>query len=364
MQKKRNSSMELLRIICMLLIIAHHYSVHGGYEIISYENISISRIFIQLISMFGRMSCTIFALMTGYFCIDGVNKQIEKKAIYLVAILTVYSITIWIFVYGLKLIPISFTQNIKSLFPILWGNWYVVYYVLFVMFVPFINSWIKTIKENEMRKLIVILIIVWCIIPTLTMPIATASGFGPIGFFFVSYLIGAYIKLYYFHNKNKNSVYLGIGVSMMIVMLLSVLLFDMLGYILKMDSFIVRATCYKEYNSIFAFLGAVYIFIYFVNLNYQNRYINRVAEAMVGVYIIHDNELLREYIWRVVSPNSQFIDFPYIHSVVKIVAVFVICLILDIVFTETIGKVIKRFIDRNYDKIKSKLFYKMGRYRK
>lgn len=68
--KERNSSFELLRIICIILIIAHHYSVHGGYDSFIYNNISFGTIFIQGLSMFGRASCSVFAMISGYFLIE------------------------------------------------------------------------------------------------------------------------------------------------------------------------------------------------------------------------------------------------------------------------------------------------------
>ena len=38
--KKRDSNIELLRIIAILLIIMYHYSVHGGYESFSYNTLT------------------------------------------------------------------------------------------------------------------------------------------------------------------------------------------------------------------------------------------------------------------------------------------------------------------------------------
>lgn len=77
-KKERNSSLELLRIICIILIIAHHYSYHGGYDGVTYENLSAGVIFIQIIGMFGRMACSIFALISGYFLINA-NKKITTE---------------------------------------------------------------------------------------------------------------------------------------------------------------------------------------------------------------------------------------------------------------------------------------------
>ena len=63
MEKKRNASLDLLKCICMILIIAHHYVVHGGYDGINIENFSKGRFFLQQVGMYGSLSCDVFALI-------------------------------------------------------------------------------------------------------------------------------------------------------------------------------------------------------------------------------------------------------------------------------------------------------------
>lgn len=67
--KERNSSIELLRIICMLLIIAHHYSIHTNFSQSSADMIIANRVFLQIFGSFGKVSCSIFALISGYYLV-------------------------------------------------------------------------------------------------------------------------------------------------------------------------------------------------------------------------------------------------------------------------------------------------------
>ncbi|MDY3871948.1 MAG: acyltransferase, partial [Roseburia lenta] len=71
--EKRNSSLDLLKIIGMLFIIAHHYYVHGGFAPVSVDNISKGRIFLEQVSMYGSWSCDLFALITGFYMIGSKN---------------------------------------------------------------------------------------------------------------------------------------------------------------------------------------------------------------------------------------------------------------------------------------------------
>ncbi len=61
----RKSNLELLRIICMIMIVAHHYVVHGT---IWYDNtMSLNKYFIQLYGAGGKISVYCFVLISGYF---------------------------------------------------------------------------------------------------------------------------------------------------------------------------------------------------------------------------------------------------------------------------------------------------------
>lgn len=66
--KQRNSSFELLRIVSMILIIAHHYSVHGGW-VYDYNILSTNKLFIDLLSIGGKLGVNCFVVITGFFLV-------------------------------------------------------------------------------------------------------------------------------------------------------------------------------------------------------------------------------------------------------------------------------------------------------
>ena len=77
--KERNSSFELLRIIAMIFIIFHHFSVHGGFAFLP-NDLSLNRVWIDFISMFGKVGVNLFVLISGYFLItkDGPLFDIKR----------------------------------------------------------------------------------------------------------------------------------------------------------------------------------------------------------------------------------------------------------------------------------------------
>ena len=69
--KKRDSNLELYRIITMILIVAHHYVVNSGLTDplgpIYQTPLSFPSIFLLLFGAWGKTGINCFVLITGYF---------------------------------------------------------------------------------------------------------------------------------------------------------------------------------------------------------------------------------------------------------------------------------------------------------
>ena len=70
-KKQRSSNLELYRIICMLMIVAHHFVVNSGLTadggiLDMYPN-SANTIFLRLFGAWGKTGINCFMLITGYF---------------------------------------------------------------------------------------------------------------------------------------------------------------------------------------------------------------------------------------------------------------------------------------------------------
>lgn len=67
-KRERNSNLEILRIISMLIIIAHHYVVCSGIMVnFDLNNLSAHTIFLQIFGSWGKTAINAFILISGYF---------------------------------------------------------------------------------------------------------------------------------------------------------------------------------------------------------------------------------------------------------------------------------------------------------
>jgi peptidoglycan/LPS O-acetylase OafA/YrhL len=78
--KIRNSSIELLRIIVMVMIVFSHFAVHGGFTS-SATVITFPRLWFNLMVMGGKLGVDVFVIISGYFLIDNDTGFFELRKI-------------------------------------------------------------------------------------------------------------------------------------------------------------------------------------------------------------------------------------------------------------------------------------------
>lgn len=349
MKNRRNSSIELLRIICMIGIIMHHFSVHGDFEIISSDNFSFNLVLVQIFSIYGKMACNIFILITGYFMIK--SDFNIKKFILLIVEMTFYSLTISIIFYFINPENVNIIDIVKSIFSVFYGNWFLVNYLIIYVLTPYINKMILSLDKINFKKFIYILIIVFSIIPTFA--INCKYEFNNFDIMIIMYIIGAYIRLYSENKKDKKYLY-----GMLLfngMLLLSVIFFDIVGLILNKNGIIKNATYFSKINSIITVGGAILTFLYFLNnINFNSKIINFFSSTTLGIYLIHDNKFVREFIWIDVFPNNEYINEQYFiwFIILKVLLIFLICSGIDKIRYYLIEKNIKKYIlDKKIEEI-------------
>lgn len=344
MEKKRNSSLDLLKIIAMILIIAHHYYVHGGFDAVNVGNISKGRVFLEQVSMYGSWSCDLFALITGFYmigtCEDG--KKRLRKIIKLLVEIYFYAILIFVILTYLGLATFSFTNILHVIFPILWGNWYIIAYLLFYLLVPYINPLLNQLSEKDYRKLLLIMFICWSVVPTLTQ-LYKSWEFSNVDFFVVMYAFGGYYRLHrYGKQKYANAWNAVIGLLCFGIAIGSVALCNYLGVHWQNDSLLGIAQYFIPLYSFVGMIWSLAWFAFFTNIQFYSRAVSFVAGSVFGIYMIHENDFLRPVLWTVWKPNSGYVNDPYAHFAMKVVLIFVGCLLVDIVRRILFRGVIRR----------------------
>lgn len=96
----RNSNLELLRIILMIMIIFHHFAVHGGFYY-EYQEFSFNHLWHYFLESGGKIATNTYILITGYFLVKDKCIFNLKKILKFYGELIFYSLTIFLYLFSL-----------------------------------------------------------------------------------------------------------------------------------------------------------------------------------------------------------------------------------------------------------------------
>ena len=81
---------------------------------------------------------------------------------------------------------------------------------------------------------------------------------------------------------------------------------------------------------------------------FYNKLINIISGSVLAVYLIHDNPLVRNYIWWTVSPNIHQIgsNHIFIHMAEKVLIIFILCTVIDLCRIWILEKPIEKLVKK------------------
>lgn len=359
---QRNSGIELLKIIGMVLIaICHAVPVYGEYNLISYVNINVCTTDISVIIMamfryLGAIGNVIFVVSSAWFLVD--SDKIRKEKVINI-ILNNFIVSLIFLVSLTKLgVNISEIDIKKALTPAITSfNWFVTCYLVLYLIHPLLNMTIEKLQQKELLKINIIFFIVYVIIGIYNNYAFFRSSL--LEMIIIYYNI-AYIKLYrksFCSDKKENIGYLIIGIVGLIT---EILIVNVIGLYTRKGNLYLM----KMYNMLNPFINIIIIttFNLLKNVNIRSKIINYISSLSLLFYIIHENSLFAYY----VRPKFYQLVFKYGHRIgwILIEAAFLIIfgIIGAIIYKETIGKIvkiisvkIKEFIEKSYRKIEERI---------
>lgn len=307
---KRNYSLDLLKIIAILMIVMFHYTYKG---IIYNQLTNFNKIIYSIVFHFGEIGVNLFMLITGYFLCkqEKINKN---KVIRFILDVYFYSILSIIIVICFK----KYVFSYQDLFPISFSYyWYITAYIIIYILSPYINKLIKSLTQKEYRNLLTILFIIFSVIPTF---VGFLQG-DTEGFYFYNrfvwliymYLIGSYICLY----KDKlnilklttlNLVKKLFSLSIILILFIIFLFKLNIPILIPYDGIqLIKPYFMWQPNSILVFLVSTLIFLIFVKLNIKElKIIKLLSASTIGIYMLHEHHKFVSVLWYDILPVSKY----------------------------------------------------------
>ena len=296
---KRESNFEVMRTVAMFFIVVYHCLTHGvgssyGFNVtqpVSLLNLT----FADLLLVFSSISVNLYVLVSGYFLADLEFKPSRIVRTWVNAVF--YSVVITVLLMSLSLAPFSVVQIGKSFFPISTdAYWFVTQYIGLLILSPVLA---RLVRQLSYRHYVGLLIggAFLCLALVPDFPFGkrfhVAHGNSLWSFAYL-FMIAGFIR----HHLKR------VSMGKLVTVIVLVVLLTMAGeFLLGRENDGVHLYWFN-YNAL-PFVLSVLVFVFFRQLQIPETGIWRmmvsVAPYTFGVYLVHDQLMMREWLWKTLT---------------------------------------------------------------
>ena len=339
----RNARVEWLRVLCMLSVVAYHYSIWGFYseELAQTGN----KIFIDLISMPLWTSLQLFILISGYYMCE--QRFTLKKLLNLMGTVWFYTLSGLLIQFFIDPQALSGALIRRALFPITTQYyWFISFYVALMLCSPFLNALIHRLDQRQHTLLCLLAILLCYGIPIV---LDGLSG-GTLSVFLTLYLCAAYIRRYAKPDRRTSrrclllallllgayAAFLGLRDAHFIqrgetdAILNSTVIFWTPNSLIPIAPALLLLCCVATAEPVCGGLGA------------------RLGKLIIGVYLFQSNEVVSRYLWQDILHIRDYTGSPrlFLHTIGSVAAIFLAGLLVEYLRQISFGRLWSRLVER------------------
>lgn len=291
---KRDSGIDLLRLFSMGLIVLHHLLSHGGL-LFAFPVFSASGMAMHLLNAFARCAVNTYALISGYVM---VHSRFRPSRLIGLWLQVVFYGVIAVLCLPLMGPDLSATPSdwLHALMPVTHDHyWYFTCYAVIFCLSPALNLLLHRMTRKQAGGLALALVGLFSLLPALTAgdPFQLQNGYH-FGWLLILYLLGGMLRIYGFGTlgKTRNA-------------LLCITICSLLAWISRLVFLAAGLQQLQEvllyYTAPTLLLSAVALLALFQGKRLP-KWLGKAAAVLsplsFGVYLIHDNPLVREHLLR------------------------------------------------------------------
>lgn len=357
---QRNSSIELLRIIAMLMILSHHFILHNKSPLLTFPLTPAREIFSFFFLSGGKIGVVIFFSISTWFLISS-EQSIKKnfKRIWLMEReLLFWSLTLLIAFVGIRRAPLSSTTMLSSLLPTitnLW--WYATSYAAFLAILPFLQYSLLAMGPKMHAQITLLLSVVFGTLSLL--PIHTIYNIyitDVFGFIYLFIIISFY-KLYLKKFSTKQLlIILCIGILFNIIVIIAKDILLILAFPGNPGGYAAAYSSFRNFALPTIMVGFS-VFLLFDRLHFYNNIINFIAKSSFAVYLISEYPAMRNWLWINIFDLKTIYYKPFmpLYVIGILLAVYAGCTLCDFVrrglFAITVDRHPGRWFDALWNKV-------------
>lgn len=314
-EKKRLASIELLRILAMIMVVVMHFlresdSLPSPEHVFSAESMGL---FGMLLESFCIVAVNAYVFISGYF---GCKSEFKISKVFLfMGQVWFYALLIPLALLGLGSPVLAKEMGIYGLVQYVLpveseSYWFATSYLLLMLLIPLLNTAVKHLDKKQLEIILLGLFLIFCGIKSIC-PIQLAiDRYGyDLPWFVCLYLLASYLSIYGmgFLERHAWKIYIGS----------SLLIFGMTAGLWYALRYFPQAAYYStvpfHYNFIFCLTGAVGLCGGFLKMKLKEGHgaelIRRIGRYCFGIYLLHEHPDIR-HIWypflsRIINPRSR-----------------------------------------------------------
>lgn len=275
---RRNSGFELLRIISMYMIVL----IHANMYLPQFCEGSARVFYNGFVNGICNIGVTCFILISGYFGVNFNLKKLLKMECMMISFSILETVMILLVMpqelQGAALLE----QIVKSCMPFVTRKyWFYSCYICLLIFSKYINQFVDSLEQEDFRKLLVVLLIIFSVFPTLFyFEIIPDNGKG---FFqmLIIYLLGRYIGRFGMQHIGRLS-----KAARMVVFSLLWILNGISHEIPINPGGIYHHLC-KD-NSITNIAMALLLLSFVKEWDFQSRFINTLSKYVFAIFALNN----------------------------------------------------------------------------
>ena len=352
-EKVRDTSLELLRIVLMYVIIAHHLVTNSGIRgFYNFDSSPFNTMFLELWGMWGKTAVNVFVLISGYFMC--MSKLTWQRVLKLWLEIKLYRIAIYIiFLFaGYEVFSVS------SIFKVIFNNIYNIEnsftasFLCFYLFIPFYNFIIDRMEQKQLLRLIGLLLLMYTVSSTIFF---NGYVFNHVGWYMTLYFIAAYTRIYptrWMQRKNFT------GKALLISVIASYVSVACLVFMRsRIGGWIESYFFMSDSHKLLALVVSLFVFLWFRNLQLpHSKIINNIASTTFGVLLIHANSnAMQTFLWNDLLDVPSWFALPgwklVLYAMICPLIIFVVCASIDAIRICVLEKPLFIWIRKNENSI-------------
>ncbi len=345
MNKNRETNLDALRILAMLLIVLMHSNYSGVLEK-AQNTINAYTLYVMFSHALSEVCINCFVLITGYFQIKKRFKLNNLISLWAEAVFYSFLFKVIFMLKGD--IPFSLKSLVSCLVPVFTGRyWFLTIYFGLYILSPFLNIAVHAMNSRQFKNLNLVLFLLlcgWTSIHPAFKGMNAGEGWG-LAWFVVLYIAGAWFRLNY---QKDGKVLRKISGYILISFFLAVC------YIVSINSFTLNEIVLLQYkyNSVPIYMASLILFSAFVNIEIKNEILNKIfvclSSTTFGIYLIHHHANVSTWIWKTLNLSALMDGNLFVFIIEQLLAVLTVflgCAVLDLLRGTVVKQLdLKRFL--------------------